>query len=380
MAASSEPAVAASEPSSSSSSSSSSTTKKKFNLLAKNIFLTYPKCDDEQEEVLQRIENTFQSNLKWAVVARELHQDGTHHLHCVISLEKKIRRRRADCFDSLVEPPKHGNYQGCRSVTSTVKYIVKDGNYVSKGIDVEEFLKCKRQKTTPVSALVFEEIEKGTPLFQIYRKYHTYSIQNKRKIDEMWQAFRVEEARQLSIPKFILKDIYRKKDDTNEEVVQWVKENLIDLPKREFKQKQLYLYGPHGTGKTSFVIDRLAKFYRLSIIQKSGEFYNGYDPEADIVFIDEFRGQYPRQWLNSFMQGSPFFINIKGGHIIKTKNQAVIIASNYSVAKAYKEDEDEYLQDASTLALKSRLTEVYVAADQPLRFGYKFIEVSSEEK
>lgn len=99
----------------------SPTVTKKFNLYARNLFLTYPQCTADPTVVLERIKlwSMQKVSVVWAIVAQEHHQDGSLHLHCCVHLKKKRHFRKAACLDFLTQ--KHGNYRSCRNLQDVVR-------------------------------------------------------------------------------------------------------------------------------------------------------------------------------------------------------------------------------------------------------------------
>lgn len=102
-----------------------------FRLSAKNLFLTYPRCAVDAEMAEEILLGIFgRANVLYMCIARESHEDGTPHLHCVVLLHDRcnLRDQRAlDIFDH------HGNYQAIRNVKQTLRYVKKDGEYREYG-------------------------------------------------------------------------------------------------------------------------------------------------------------------------------------------------------------------------------------------------------
>jgi len=100
--------------------------KKEFRLNTQQIFLTYAQCDKTPDEVF-----TFISTkviLDKYIIAQENHKDGNKHIHAYLLLKKKINIRDSRYFDIGEHHPK---VEGCRSWKNVVKYVTKDGNYIS---------------------------------------------------------------------------------------------------------------------------------------------------------------------------------------------------------------------------------------------------------
>lgn len=94
---------------------------------AKNLFLTYPRCPVSQQDVLTNLRSiVFPLVVESYVIGRERHQDGTHHIHCYLSLSGKVNKRSRTSFDfTLGEQLYHGNYQGVRYRRECMDYCKK---------------------------------------------------------------------------------------------------------------------------------------------------------------------------------------------------------------------------------------------------------------
>ena len=74
---------------------------------------------------------------------------------------------------------------------------------------------------------------------------------------------------------------------TEKQIATWLNLNLFKP--REFKQPQLYLYGPKNVGKTTLV-EWLGNFATVYSMPTSEDFYDSYNEEFhDLVVMDEFR-------------------------------------------------------------------------------------------
>nr|AOT83387.1 replication-associated protein [Macroptilium bright mosaic virus] len=110
---------------------------KRFQVNAKNYFLTYPRCSLTKEAALEQI-LSFQTptNKKFIKVARELHDDGQPHLHVLLQFEAKFCCKNQRFFD-LVSPNRsahfHPNIQGAKSSSDVKSYVDKDGDTIEWG-------------------------------------------------------------------------------------------------------------------------------------------------------------------------------------------------------------------------------------------------------
>lgn len=105
-----------------------------FRLQARSVFLTYPMCPIEPNQMLVYLQTMYP--IKQYYIGRELHENGEPHLHAAITFERKISTRNPRVFDVTHEGVLyHPNIQKPRNWDAVVKYVTKDGNY----IDGEEF-------------------------------------------------------------------------------------------------------------------------------------------------------------------------------------------------------------------------------------------------
>jgi len=98
-----------------------------FQLNAKHIFLTYPKCDFPLPDLLASLQSF---NANYVCVSSEKHEDGSLHRHAFLQFEKPFRTRSEKVFDILGY---HPNVQAARNPTATLEYVKKDGEYLESG-------------------------------------------------------------------------------------------------------------------------------------------------------------------------------------------------------------------------------------------------------
>jgi len=110
---------------------------KRYRLSARNVFLTFPQCATPKEVALDRAVEVFERwDPNFIIAAREEHKDGNPHLHLLISLNKKCNIRNERKLDAI--GGKHGDYAPARSLSKSMKYIIKHGDIALWGITDEE--------------------------------------------------------------------------------------------------------------------------------------------------------------------------------------------------------------------------------------------------
>lgn len=100
---------------------------KKFDLHSSSVFLTFPHCDDmQQDDFLACIQEKVGDNLKEYHIALEDHKDGTKHAHCLYKFKTKIRVRDCRFFDAYWY---HPNIESTRNWGKVLRYVYKgDGD------------------------------------------------------------------------------------------------------------------------------------------------------------------------------------------------------------------------------------------------------------
>ena len=122
----------------------------------------------------------------------------------------------------------------------------------------------------------------------------------------------------------------------NNEIASWLTTNLRQ--KRKHRQKQLWIQGPGGIGKTTLVT-MLEEIYSLSIYRwpKDERWWDLYgDGQYDLIVLDEFRSQKMITELNPILSGDPTTLSRRGmSPITKRDILPVIIMSNYTPEECF---------------------------------------------
>lgn len=287
--------------------------RRKLRINAKNLFLTYPKNDNEPQDVMNRIVEHFgMSNISYICVSQEEHEDKSLHLHACVCLKSKVDIKDAS---GVMEEwgGKNGNYQSARSVRDVLQYVKKGGVFVEAGIPPT----AAKQK---ISSQVAEGVRSGQSLDQLDEMDPGYFMMNMKRIQE-YHCLHLKKKLRSQEPRPPL--IYHK----------WGV--CIELGiARVHKQKQYWIFGPPDTGKTSLVLDLLQEGFRGFQIPENNDF-SAYDGYYDFAYIDEFNGQLTVQFLNKWLEGTPMWLNTKGGSVEKSKNIPTFIISNLPPDRVY---------------------------------------------
>lgn len=105
----------------------------KFRLNSQKLFLTYAQCPLEPTEALEQLKICLSTvTIQEYVIAQEEHKDGHKHLHCFLDLSKKINIKSPTKLDLVLDGVTyHGKYEGVRTEEAVLKYVTKEGNFIS---------------------------------------------------------------------------------------------------------------------------------------------------------------------------------------------------------------------------------------------------------
>lgn len=336
---------------------------KSVKLSAKYWILTFPKTQATLEEAHTNILEANRQDvpkrmalLEFARVAKELHQDGTPHLHVFLAFKKPLQTRDRHYFDFITG--KHGSYETARSAVGSLKYVSKAGefqDYRDVPSALAKQMSTKRRRGDDPAeddekvqkkgkwAQYAELMRDGASATDIAELDPGFYMMNAKKVRDSEAFYKQMKAKVIPErhPGFIK---YIGTHLPTQKVVDWLNRNLLSGP-REFKQKQLYVWGPGNMLKTTF-ISSFKKFFRVYSIPTLVNWYDEYSDDVDLCILDEFEGQKSIPWMNLFLQGGDHTLEVKGGHYTKRANPAVVTLSNYSLEINY------YPKDVDTLLLR----------------------------
>lgn len=336
-----------------------------FRFRGRKVFLTYSRYPYGRDTVIQHIKDVFGLDMEFIVASDEVHPStGASHVHCVCKL-KRLLQKNGHQFDisvyvneegDTVENPItwHPNVIIPRYLGKCVEYCIKDGTFTESGVDARYFVQQAAQSKDTKQALVANDIDKDvcTSIYEVKRKYPDFVLMHSVQIKHY---FNIKQTENLIYAQRILPYDYDL-DNINQQsrkVCKWLKENLnvARLP----RQKQLFLYGPPGTGKTK-VINRLRQLVNVYTAPRDGKWWQMYNDQAfDLIAIDEFVGNISLHVLNQLLDGQRMWLEEKNGHVIKDRNQPIIITSN-------RQPEDFYtnVSDQERQAFFSRVELVHI--------------------
>lgn len=300
---------------------------------------------------MDNIMRTWEDNLEKACVGHELHQDGNSHLHCAIWLKSVVDLSGADCLDHL--GGSHGDYRSMRNQKKCLEYVTKDGDYITHCMSVEELLKAWDKKKSVQANEVAIAIRDGGNVSDVESRYPGFFLMNKRKIEEYHGWIQRKKAKpQLRWHPLIHKMSYSTETSM---IVGWLNSNI--LKERQLRQKQLYIWGLPGLGKT-YLIEKLSERLRVYFIPREDWETDYEDGLYDVAVIDEFKGQKTLQWMNQWLDGQQMRLKQKGvDGGVKRQRIPTIILSNKDPRAVYHNTDIVYVD-----AFLDRLTVVNVVS------------------
>lgn len=260
---------------------------KQFRLRTHKVFLTYPKYSNEQPE-LEAVRvlllglggtNGIPEGCAGGLVARELHQDGTWHIHAVLDYECKTAINQPRAYDL---GDRHPNMQAVRSYTAVLRYATKDGEYIRWGTAEappnrgELLALCVAGRLKPHEAV---------------QKYPGFLLGYSRFVND-YNAF--------------MSDVQAANEPDRELTVYW-------------------LYGAAGTGKSRWAREQYPTAYRLP---RTGRWFNGYSGQAELI-MDDYRCQFSYSELLSILDRYPIRLETKGGMISARWTTVVITCDKH---------------------------------------------------
>lgn len=287
---------------------------KAFRIAARHFFVTYPKCHLH----LGEIEAVFRTQGAIAgIVARELHEDGTHHRHVYAEFERTFNLKDARRWDIKGF---HPNIQACRSPVDVLRYCAKEENYIVwGGIDVQALILSGGSAT---KALYTKLYDKKITLPEAVRLNPMFLPQYNR-IKEGLSAYwcdTLADAKPLTEFTFTV--------GTATYTHQWTGR----------KQEQLYIYGGSNAGKTeNFVWELIRAGYKGFAIPFHYDF-SGFNPSKfSFIYGDDYRSNLPAGVFLQLGDGRPIRLNAKYGGVDVVKKIPMIITTTRKPEDLYKD-------------------------------------------
>jgi len=292
---------------------------KNFRLDAKSIFLTIPQisssnneeANDIQKTAYNRVMEHFKDKLDYLIVSLESHKDGGYHLHILIVLLKRFTTTKMDYFDFIAD--KHPNVQSARNVRDVIKYVIKDGNFLSYNIDPKDYLMEVNQKVKVASKGVFyevaEAIKKGENIAQLNERFSGVFLKNSKQIMEYIKL--MKQIKNDEISKEYYENIYKNVvwNSFQETIL-----NIISSPPNA--RKINWVYDKLGNSGKSFLSTYLSIYRDAYIINggKEQDIYYNYNGQPIVIF--DLARDAPMVAFDSIYRTME---NFKNGYFLSTK-------------------------------------------------------------
>nr|CAM84545.1 AC1 pritein [Papaya leaf curl China virus]CAM84551.1 AC1 pritein [Papaya leaf curl China virus] len=339
---------------------------KKFLINAKNYFLTYPHCSLTKEEALSQISAlSTPTNKLFIRISRELHEDGSPHLHVLIQFEGKFKCQNNRFFD-LTSPSRsthfHPNIQGAKSSTDVKTYMEKDGDVLDHGVFQIDG-RSARGGCQSANDAYAEAINSGC-------KAAALNILKEKAPKDFVLQFHnlntnLDRIFTPPVEVFVCPFLSSSFDQVPEELEDWVSENVSGAAARPWRPKSIVIEGDSRTGKTMWARSLGPHNYLCGHLDLSPKIYSNdawYNVIDDVdphylKHFKEFMGAQ-RDWQSNTKYGKP--IQIKGGI-------PSIFLCNPGPTSSYK----EYLNEDKNSALKDWALKnaEFVTLNSPLYSG-----------
>lgn len=301
---------------------------KSFRISSRKLFLTYPQVPIEWD--LELVKSSLFGvvlSIDYWLIAKELHQDGNPHFHCVLSLKKKFDSKNPNCLDILGH---HGNYQGVKDYADCIKYCMKDKNFITN-IPPDELDQIKdglSDKQMANKRILKKALEFGPEKLLEDGDYAIHQFDFVVRGLNAYKKLKVEDLRE-ELPT-------RLENDWN-----------VDLRvNTDLKQCHFWIWSKEpNRGKTTFLM-RLHRTYRAEFWNYGEVFQDKVTRKTELLLLDELRGSRLKvTTLNQICDGT-FGFPQKGAPCIYPEcgKLLVIVCSNLSIREAYKEDFWSYIE------------------------------------
>nr|QYA72261.1 replication-associated protein [Tomato leaf curl New Delhi virus]WAJ59587.1 AC1 [Tomato leaf curl New Delhi virus] len=349
----------------------------RFRINAKNYFLTYPKCSLTKEEALSQLQTLeTPTSKKFIKICRELHEDGSPHIHVLVQFEGKFQCKNNRFFD-LVSPSRaahfHPNIQGAKSASDVKAYIDKDGDVLEWGVFQIDGRSARGGQQTANDAYA-QAINTGnkTDALKVLKELapKDYVLQFHNLINNLDRIFQTRS--EVYVSPFSISSFDRVPAD----LVDWAKYNVVCSAARPLRPISIVIQGDSRTGKTMWARCLGPHNYLCGHLDLSPKVYSNdawYNVIDDVdphylKHFKEFMGAQ-RDWQSNTKYGKP--VMIKGG--IPT-----IFLCNEGPNSSYK----EYLDEEKNAALKQWAIKnaVFITLEEPLYSSRENIAPPEEEE
>lgn len=236
--------------------------------------MTYAQADDipDKETLLWELRNLVPTPIAWAI-GQEEHADGGRHFHVLLKYEARIDIRNERFWDVNGH---HPNIQKCRSPKQVLRYVVKDGDTLVEGFDVQrdedifEVLMEEMLGGTNASTVIKNTLQRtGTKGLRMFNQIQGYA-------DRMMKPSAKHDAIM-----FYPADFQAVNDELGGKILKFL-QDIRQGPAFRGDRKSLWLYGPSRMGKTMLARSLGTHWYMMSAWN-----VDAHDDDADYGVMDD---------------------------------------------------------------------------------------------
>jgi len=308
----------------------------------------------------------------FVVAAVEAYKDGGFHGHLYLRYGRArlVKNSHSFCFTYKKEryhcsirkvPPV--------DVPRVVRYVIKDGRYVSNNQqELDSYTYDRKKKRKPLNELTAALMEGSTVeglltvdnshlVMQNLARLHDFH--NWYKAVKITKSSKYEWPGLTTMPANTLESV----DFASEAICYWIRVEVLGFQNkrvRPIKTPNLWIVSPSGKGKSTLV-QFLSHFFRVMFMFPSqGKYFFPRDiNEYQFIVLDEYNAQFTFSDFKRITDGSPVMVDVKNGQqFLKDKNIPIIILTNHAPSEIYHNifDRDE---DAAN-QLESRFRVIYL--------------------
>lgn len=290
------------------------------------FFLTYPQCPHSASGALgNKCENLGCTKY---IVARELHEDGSHHLHAYLEFESEQVYCGSDWADFIDDDgtSRHGSYEAVRSARAAAAYVAKDGEYDSAGFSTGEIAdilrKAKRHHSVGAQATIGAALLEGQAIEAIVSDYPQLMVS--RNLDMIKSNVKLVMAYRNPLKGRVCTEL----DLWGQH--KWEFDPNIPL-RSSIKARMPLLYGERQIGKSTCI--RSAP-WRAYFIREPRNWVDFIEADYDLIVLDEATPKRCQELgystINDLCDGFGALVNIKHGAARVGKRLPFVIISNFS--------------------------------------------------
>lgn len=313
-----------------------------FRIQAKGWFLTYPKCSLTKEEVLEALKEK-RSGLKQVLVSRELHEDGSPHLHCYLYYDSKFDCSNQRFFDIAGY---HPNVQSAKSLKAVRDYVKKDGDYIQEGMNYKAELEASDDHVSVLCKRLLD----GENEEELIRQ-HPKLVRGYKKLVQDVEFFKLRHSKSLPLC-------------TTEIPNTWGLTLSLSVDKN--RHYWLWSSAPN-LGKTTFLTSIQSSF--PSLWYSVSEKYQVSAPGSQFVLLDEYSvGHLTITQLNSMCDGT-YRYPVKSAESYNLPGSILLVCGNKSPLAIYSEEFHALLQARFTI-IDLASTSKQPLSSNPLKLKY----------